>query len=345
MIEINSTQPSQRAIVCAIVPAFKVSTKIVEVVRGLREYVDHTFVVDDACPELSGSFLLEQLNAEEYRFTVVRLPQNQGVGGAVMAGYRAAVDAGFEVLVKVDGDGQMDPKLIPSLIEPILSLEADYTKGNRFFDPESLRDMPLVRLVGNAGLSLVTKLSTGYWQIMDPTNGFTAIHSRLLTWIHLEKIERRYFFETDLLYRLGLIGAVVQDVPMPARYADEVSNLSISKAFFDFGALHLTRMSKRIFYTYFLRSFSLGSVLILFSIPMIIFGVGFGSIEWYKSASTGVVATTGKIMIAAMPILVGIQMLLSFLSLDMSKPTTKPFWLRIQGHERDWGQKVDRNSP
>jgi hypothetical protein len=151
----------------------------------------------------------------------------------------------------------------------------------------------------------------------------------VLPWLHVEKIERRYFFETDLLFRLGLINAVVQDVPMVAKYADETSHLNVVKSLFVFGCKHITRLFKRIFYTYFLRSFSLASVFLLASLPLIFFGVTFGLVEWVNSVKTGIAATAGTIMLAAMPTLVGIQLLLSFLSLDMARPEVRPLWKRI----------------
>src|SRR5262249_39074317 len=155
--------------------------------------------------------------------------QNQGVGGAVMSGYRAAIADGMAVVVKVDGDGQMDGSLIPYFVAPIINGEADYTKGNRFFDLEQINQMPPMRLFGNAVLSLMTKLSSGYWNLFDPTNGFTAIHVDAARHLPFDKISKRYFFETDMLFRLNTINAVVVDVPMDASYGDEVSNLKISK--------------------------------------------------------------------------------------------------------------------
>lgn len=317
--------------ICAIVPAYKVTRHIVGVVQALFEQVEHVFVVDDACPDDSGAFLLRELGGADPRVTLIRLDQNQGVGGAVMAGYHAAAKNGFEVLVKVDGDGQITPSLIPFLVAPLLRGDADYAKGNRFFDPELLADMPLNRLLGNAGLSFLTKLSTGYWQVMDPTNGFTALQAHVLPWLHLQKVERRYFFESDMLFRLGLVNAVVADVPMAAKYADETSHLNVGTALFDFGAKHIVRIFKRLFYTYFLRNFSLGSVFLLASLPMILFGVTFGLLEWRASIQSGLPATAGTIMLAAMPTLVGIQLFLSFLGLDMSRQETTPLHRRVAG--------------
>jgi len=323
--------------VCAIVPAFKVSDHVVQVVAGLLDHVDHVFVVDDACPVFSGR-QVEAAYPDHPQVTVLFLPENLGVGGAVMAGYTRAAELGYTVMVKVDGDGQMDPEFIPALVSPILAGEADYTKGNRFFDPEGLSAMPLTRLIGNAGLSFLTKLSTGYWQIMDPTNGFTAIHADVLPWVKLERVEKRYFFETDLLFRLGTINAVVLDIPMPARYGEEVSNLRVGSALFEFSCKHMARLCKRIVYQYFLRGFSVASVCLALSLPLLIFALSFGLVQWYRSIESGIPATAGSIMLAALPVMVGIQLLMSFFSHDMARQPSKPLWVLLNGNsagERD----------
>ncbi len=216
--------------VCAIVPAYKATKQIVSVVNNLQEYVDHTFVIDDGCPENSGSEV-EKYLGENNAISVIKLQQNAGVGAAVITGLNAAILNGFDIAIKVDGDGQMDSKHIPNLISPIIGREADYTKGNRFFSSDYLTGMPITRLIGNAGLSFISKASTGLWHVMDPTKGFIEVHTKILPWLHLERMEKRYFFETDMLYRLGSIDAVVLDIPIPAVYGDEDSNLSLKKVY------------------------------------------------------------------------------------------------------------------
>jgi len=125
--------------------------------------------------------------------------------------------------------------------------------------------------------------------------------------------------ETDMLFHLGTIEAVVQDIPMPSLYGDEQSNLSVGKAVFEFGFKHVSLLFKRLFYTYFLRNFSLASVFLILAIPLILFGSIFGVFEWINSLETGQSATSGTIMLAALPILIGLQFFLSFLNLDMSR--------------------------
>ncbi|GHU35112.1 hypothetical protein AGMMS50256_29780 [Betaproteobacteria bacterium] len=198
-----------------------------EVIHAIPPFVSRIYVVDDACPDNSGDFV--ERNCKDERIFVIRHAENQGVGGAVMTGYKAALEDGMDIFVKIDGDGQMDPSLIPSFVAPIAAGEADYTKGNRFFDLEEIQAMPKVRLFGNAALSFMTKLSSGYWDLFDPTNGYTAIHRDVASHLPFDKISRRYFFESDILFRLNILRAVVADTPMSAKYGDEVSGLKISK--------------------------------------------------------------------------------------------------------------------
>jgi len=218
--------------IAVVIPAYRVTRHILAVIEAMPTVVDHVFVIDDACPDRSGE--LVKKDCHDPRVEVLTHAHNQGVGGAVMTGYAAAIERGAHIIVKVDGDGQMDPALIPAFVLPILAGQADYTKGNRFFNLEEVRAMPAIRLFGNAVLSFVSKLSSGYWNVFDPTNGYTAIHADVAALLPLNKISRRYFFESDMLFRLNTIRAVVVDVPMAAKYADEVSHLSIPNILGDF---------------------------------------------------------------------------------------------------------------
>jgi len=301
--------------IAVVIPCYKVKNAILRVIEGVGSEVSHIFVVDDCCPEGSGDFV-EQFNSDS-RVRVIRHAINQGVGGAMLTGYKAALDAGCDVMVKLDGDGQMDPALINKFITPILRGEADYTKGNRFFDLETLRDMPGIRLFGNAVLSFFTKFSSGYYHVFDPTNGYTALSSIAAQMLPFSKISRRYFFESDILFRLNTIGAVVVDVPMAAVYGDEVSNLHIRKILVPFLKGHLSNFVKRVFYSYFLRGFSIASLELVLGMSFLIFGLGFGIYAWYSAAMAGNFASSGEVMLSALPIILGVQLILSFLNYDI----------------------------
>jgi hypothetical protein len=218
----------------------------------------------------------------------------------------------------------MDPGLIPYFIDPLLSGEADYAKGNRFYDLDAIRAMPNVRLAGNAVLSLMTKLSSGYWNLFDPTNGYTAIHADVARHLPFAKISNRYFFETDMLFRLNVLRAVVVDVPMEAKYEDEISSLRISRVVGEFLVKHMRNFLKRIFYNYYLRDLSIASIELPIGLAMLGFGLGFGSYHWTKSAHIGLSTPIGTVMLAAMPMLMGLQLVLSFINYDIASVPNRP---------------------
>ncbi len=307
--------------IAIVIPAYRVTRQIEQVIAGLPDWAWRIYVVDDACPDGSGE--VARAVADE-RLLIIRHPENLGVGGAVVSGYRAALADGADVLVKMDGDGQMDPTMLPQLLGPILTGEADYTKGNRFYDLARLSSMPRVRLFGNAILSFMTKLSAGYWDIFDPTNGYTALHASVARQLSLEKLSRRYFFETDLLFRLNTIRAVVIDVPMDARYADESSNLRAWRVAPDFLIKHVRNGMKRVFYNYFLRDLSLASIQLAMGAVFLTVGGGLGLQYWYRSDISGVPTLAGSVTLVAMLVIIGIQMLLGFLAYDIASVPKRP---------------------
>lgn len=299
-----------------VIPSYKVTAHILDLISRIGPEVGTILVVDDACPEGSGELVQQQCH--DPRVRVIFHDDNRGVGGAVMTGYREAIRTGADVIVKLDGDGQMDPALLPAFIAPILAGVADYTKGNRFYDLRYISRMPAMRLAGNAALSFMAKFSTGYWDIFDPTNGYTAISGRSAAMLPLDRISERYFFESDMLFRLGTFRAVVRDVPMDAHYGDEVSNLKIGKVLPEFFSKHIRNFAKRIFYGYFLRDVSVASLELLCGTALLLFGIVYGGWHWWQSISSGQTAATGVIMLAAMPVLIGLQLLLAFLAYDIA---------------------------
>ena len=307
--------------IAVVIPCYRVRHHILGVLRDIGPEVTRIYVVDDKCPEESGQHVLA--HCQDNRVKVLFHHENQGVGGAVITGYRQAIADGMAVAVKIDGDGQMDPRLIRAFVQPVLDQWADYTKGNRFYNLEDVRAMPPVRLFGNAVLSFMTKISTGYWSIFDPTNGYTAISLLVAERLPLDKIGRRYFFESDMLFRLGTIRAAVLDIPMTAVYQDETSNLRISRILPQFLVGHMRNLGKRLLYSYFIRDFSIASLQLVSGILFVAFGTIFGLHAWIANASEGVYASTGTVMLAALPVMLGTQFLLSFLAYDMASAPTR----------------------
>ncbi len=320
--------------VAVVIPCYRVVRQLRNLLARIGPEVSAIYCVDDACPE--GSWTAVQAAAEDDpRIRLILHPHNTGVGGAVISGYRQALADGADVVVKLDGDGQMAPEDIALLIDPILRGDADYAKGNRFFSLEDLRSMPWIRVAGNAGLSLLSKLSCGYWNLFDPTNGFTAIHTAALAALPLEKLSRRYFFESDVLFRLNALRAVVVDVPIEARYGDERSGLSVVESLVRFPLCHLRNYGKRLFYNYFLRDFNIASVNLLIGLMLVTFGVVFGSVHWVRGHQLDVLASPGTVMLAALPIVLGWQALLSFVHLDVANIPRQPLQRMLPASRRD----------
>ncbi len=308
--------------IAVVMPCYKVREHVLDVINKIGGEVWRVYVVDDCCPEGSGRHVADSI--KDPRLRVIFNPQNLGVGGAVMAGYQAAVADGADVIVKIDGDGQMDPAMIPRFTAPILKGQADYTKGNRFYSLTHIAQMPAARLFGNAVLSFMTKLSTGYWNIFDPTNGYTAIHAKVAATLPMDRISRRYFFETDMLFRLNIMRAVVVDIPMDAAYGKEQSQLRIGIILGEFLFKHARILAKRIVYNYFLRDMTLASVELLVGGGLFVFGLFFGLAHWSKSIASGNPTPLGTIMIAAMSLLVGLQLILAFLGFDIASVPKRP---------------------
>jgi dolichol-phosphate mannosyltransferase len=313
---------------CVVIPAYRAVGSILSVVSGIGPEIDMIVVVDDSCPEGTGVTVTSRCN--DPRVVTLMHDANQGVGGAFLTGMRYAISRGADIIVKVDADGQMDPAQVPALIHPIAGGQADYVKGDRFFFLTNAASMPPVRRFGNLALSFLAKLSSGYWTIMDPTNGFFAIHARVAELLDDERIAKRFFFETDLLFHLGLIRAKVVEFPMRASYGNEVSNLRVSHQLWPFLKGHLRNTTRRILYRYFFRDFSLASLQLVAGSALFVFGLAFGLYHWIAAPPDQLVPT-GTIMIAALTFLMGFQLVLAFLNYDISASPREPLHPFLKG--------------
>ncbi|MDP1546037.1 MAG: glycosyltransferase family 2 protein [Anaerolineales bacterium] len=308
--------------IAIVIPAYRVERNIQEVLRGIPAYIRHIIVVDDASPDSTADLVTASAKKDK-RITLIHHGKNQGVGGAMVSGFQKALELGAQVIVKLDGDGQMDPVHIPALIAPLIAGEADYAKGNRFRDFVSLQQMPLIRRIGNLGLSFLTKAATGYWNIFDPTNGYFAIRSEVLAQLPLEKIDRGYFFETSMLARLYLLDAFIVDVTIPARYGNEISSLSVHRVLIEF-PIKLTRtLLRRIILNYFIFDFSMVSIYLLTGIPLLLFGLIFGITKWIQYLQLGVPAPTGTVILPTLSVILAIQILLSAIEIDLNSTPKK----------------------
>jgi len=202
--------------VAVVMPAFNEERAIADAVTRVPDWVDHVVVIDDASVDATAS--AAQLDRKAGTLEVIRHTRNRGVGAAIVTGYRRVLERGFDVAIVMAGDGQMCPSDLPALLDPIADDRADYVKGNRFASAEVWREMPWTRIVGNVGLSVATKLTSGYWSVFDSQCGYTAIHRRALEAVELERVFARYGYPNDLLARLKVARARLAQVPVRTIY-------------------------------------------------------------------------------------------------------------------------------
>jgi glycosyltransferase involved in cell wall biosynthesis len=233
-------QPS----IAVVIPCYDVASHVLDVIAQIPSLVQHVVLVDDASPDNLHDVLAA---ASDPRLVVVRHAANRGVGGAMKSGFVKAIDMGAEIVVKLDGDGQMDPGLIPQFVAPIVMGQADFTKGNRFGDRRSIRQMPIVRRFGNIALSFLVKGVSGYWQLFDPCNGYLAIRAAVLQTLDFNRLDERYFFEISLICELYLANAVVRDIPMRPVYTSRPGSLSPIRSIGDFAPRLMARSIYRVF--------------------------------------------------------------------------------------------------
>jgi glycosyltransferase involved in cell wall biosynthesis len=305
------TQPQ----VAVVIPAFKVRDHILTTLAGIGPEVAAIYVVDDACPENSGEHVRK--NCADARVRVIRVERHLGVGGATTRGYREALGEDMDILVKLHADGRMDPARIASLVRPLLDGQADYAKGNRFFDLDDVSGVSWRSLIGNAVESFLSKVASGYWDLTDPGNGFTALHGTVARAIGLDKIARDEAFESDVLFRLAMLRAVVVDVPMPTRISRAPERPRYRRKV-------LSRAVKRLAYGYFLRDFNAGTLQFLAGIFLTLIGAVYGGTQWYTAWASGFPASAGTVMLAALPVLIGVQLLISAFRYEVTNVPRRP---------------------
>jgi glycosyltransferase involved in cell wall biosynthesis len=310
----------KNAVIAAVVPAYKEERMIATVVRTMPEFVDHIVIVDDCSPDATSEVVA---GLTDPRVTLIRHDENRGVGGAIVTAHRAAIDLGSDVNVVMAGDAQMDPVYLPMLLDKVTDGGFGFAKANRFYSPESFQGMPGHRVLGNILLSFFTKVSSGYWNLFDPQNGYTAVRTEVLRRIALERVARRYSFENDMLIRLNIAQVSATDVPIPAVYGEEVSSIRLRKVIPEL--LHRLTVGywSRIWYRYVLWSFSPIALLLFAGLFFTLFGLAVSVWVVFQIAAS-IAATAATVMLAAVPLMLGFQMLLTALQLDIQATPATP---------------------
>jgi glycosyltransferase involved in cell wall biosynthesis len=303
--------------VAVVVPAHNEELLIGQTVRTMPDLVDHVIVVDDASKDGTA----EAAKAVgDPRTQVITLIENQGVGGAILTGHAEALVLDADVSVVMAGDAQMDPEYLPALLDPIASGEAQFTKGNRFYGRGSFAGMPRHRILGNVALSFLTKAASGYWNLFDPLNGYTAISREALARLDLTQVARRYEFENDMLIHLNILRVPAADVAIPARYGEEVSGINLRKQA-PRAIRHLAKgFWSRIWWKYVMQSFSPVALMLFGGLALTTFGVAVSA--WTVAHTLGpATASAGTVVLAVAPLLSGFHMLIYAMVLDIQETT------------------------
>ncbi|TBN03617.1 glycosyltransferase family 2 protein [Hyunsoonleella flava] len=304
----------EKSKIAVVIPYYNAAQHIQNVVNKLPDFISTIYIVDDC-----GNEPIPNILNENNKVVIIKNETNLGVGGATKEGFKKAIADKMDIIVKVDADDQMDTSYIKDLVQPLIDEKSEYAKGNRFRDFKALHSMPFTRKIGNLLLSFLVKAATGYWNNFDPTNGFFAVEVKTLKNLNFKNISNRYYFETSLIAELYFQEARISDVPMPAIYADETSNMSVWKMPFVFLPRLFKTFVKRIVKTYFVYDFNMSSVYLLLGIPLFLFGFIYGIYTWWFYSSKDIFAPTGTIMLVTLTIILGFQLLLQAIHYDIIK--------------------------
>jgi len=302
--------------IAVVIPYYNASQHIVNVVQKLPHFIDEIIIVDDKGREKLPLAKLHDLSTSAL-ISVIENERNLGVGGATKNGFLRSIDNNHDIVIKVDADDQMDTSYVEEMINYLISDKAEMVKGNRFINTKALMKMPIVRRVGNLGLSFLTKAATGYWNNFDPTNGFLAIKTSALKKINFDNLSERYFFETSLISEFYFINGRIKDISMPAIYGEEKSSMKVWKMPLIFSKKLISLFFKRIIKQYFLFDFNIASLYIVVGLPLFLFGVIYGLFEWWFYSSQDLYAPTGTIMLVSLSIILGFQLLLQAIQYDI----------------------------
>lgn len=301
--------------IAVVVPAHNEETLVGTVVRTMPDFVDQIIVVDDASSDTTGD---SATSVGDPRVEVVRLDDNQGVGGAILTGHQRALELDADISVVMAGDAQMNPDYLSTLLDPIVDGDAGFTKANRFYDADSFAGMPRHRIFGNIAMSFLTKAASGYWGLFDPQNGYTAIHRSALERLPLHRIAHRYEFENDLLINLNILRVPARDVPIPAVYGQEVSGIRLSKVAPRLLGTLWRGFWHRIWWKYVLQSFSAVALMLFAGIGCVVVGLAISTFVVVNTLGPPV-ASPGTVILAIAPLLSGLHFLITAMMLDIQE--------------------------
>ena len=314
--------------IAVVVPAHNEERLILRVLQTMPDWVDRVFVVDDCSSDRTSEIVRRHIK-EDPRVRLTRHNENGGVGAAIRTGYKVSVEQGCDIAVVMAGDAQMDPEDLDKVVRPVAEDKTDYCKGNRLFEGQSWDIIPRYRYIGNAFLSLFTKIASGYWHVADSQCGFTAISKEALQAIDIDSIYPRYGMPNDLLVKLNIANQRVCDVSIrPVYNIGEVSGIRLSRVVTSISRLLVASFFKRLLHKYVIRDFH--PLIFFYSLGLVAFPTGVLSgvyLLLYRFA-TGPVSVTSALFSVFLAIS-GLQFLLFAMWFDMESNK------HLKGHPRD----------
>jgi glycosyltransferase involved in cell wall biosynthesis len=300
-----------------VIPAYNEEKLIGKTIATLPKFVDYAVVVNDGSQDRTLE-KLHELRRKDARVIVVDNGANQGVGATVVNGFRRALETDTDLIGVMAADAQCDPDYISKMVDRLIEEQADYVKANRFVHKEALAKMPTYRRLGNIFITMLTKFATGYYSIFDSQNGYGIFTRRIMETMSLELIGKRYDYENTLLIALSIAGAKVRDEPVPAIYGDEVSSIKFLPTAYRALQANFVGFWRRVYYKYVLFNFHPIALFLFSGLFLTLFGVLFGAAITYRRVFEDLSPSTGTVMIVVVPLILGIQLLLTAVTMDMN---------------------------
>lgn len=307
--------------VAAILPCYNEEKLIGKTIETMPDFVDHIIAVDDNSTDNTWK-TIQRIARINKKVIPIHLEINQGIGGAYISGFEKSLSGRADLVFTMAGDAQCNQNYMANMVDTLLDNGLDYVKANRFVHLEELKQMPRFRRVGNTIITILTKFSSGYYSVFDSQNGYGVFTRKALEKLPFEHIGRRYDYENTLLIALSIMGARIRDEPVPAIYGDEVSTIPVFKT--TLRALRVVWVGfwKRMYHKYILINFHPIALFLISGIMLSGIGFVFGTYLTFERIISGVSPSTGTVMLSILPIILGFQLLLTAITMDMNNESS-----------------------
>lgn len=303
--------------VAAILPCYNEEKLIGKTIDMMPDFVDKILAVDDKSTDNTWE-VISKIAKTNKRVVPLKHDANTGIGGAYVTGFNYSLENKIDLVFTMAGDAQCDTTYMTNMADTLLDHDLDYVKANRFVHLEALKQMPSFRRIGNTVITILTKFSSGYYSIFDSQNGYGVFRRKTLENLPFEHIGRRYDYENTLLIALSIMGARIKDEPVPAIYGDEVSTIPVFKTTMRALKVVWRGFWKRMYYKYVLVNFHPIALFLFSGLLSALVGLLFGGFIVYERFISNQSPSTGTVMLCVLPLIVGLQLLLTAITMDMN---------------------------